>query len=250
MRTRYEVYLDGTPLSAVDSAIHVTDVEECAPEETLRTAARLGSSGTQLLSRRRESLSVRVSFMIREYDPARRKAVLGEVLVWAAGVCLTLEDRPGQRLQVICTTPPALQSALRWTDTLQLVFTAYAFPFWESEAPTVARASGSSGSVLLRPAGTAENCVLQARLVNRGSGPLTCAAIAAGGQRIAFEGMGIAPGGSLSMLLEGGLLMLPAAHRTPDSADEIRLPQRCASTVNFSADQHVEAEFLVRGVWL
>ena len=68
MRTRYEVYLDGTPLSAVDPAIHVTDVEECAPEETLRTAARLGSSGTQLLSRRRESLSVRVSFMIREYD--------------------------------------------------------------------------------------------------------------------------------------------------------------------------------------
>ena len=151
---------------------------------------------------------------------------------------------------MICTTPPALQSALRWTDTLQLVFTAYAFPFWESEAPTVARASGSSGSVLLLPAGTAESCVLQARLVNRGSNPLTCAAIAAGGQRIAFEGMEIVPGGSLSMLLEGGLLMLPAAHRTPDSADEIRLPQRSASTVTFSADQRVEAEFLVRGVWL
>ena len=62
--------------------------------------------------------------------------------------------------------------------------------------------------------------------------------------------MEIVPGGSLSMLLEGGLLMLPAAHRTPDSVDEIRLPQRSASTVTFSADQRVEAEFFVRGVWL
>ena len=250
MRTRYEVFLDGTPLSAVDPAIHVTDVEECAPEEALRTAARLGGSGMQLLSRRRESLSVRVSFMIREYDPARRKAVLGEVLAWAAGACLTLEDRPGQRLRVVCTTPPALQSALRWTDELQMVFTAYAFPFWESEAPVTARATGGSGSVLLRPAGTAESCVLQARLVNRGSGALTCATISAGGQRMAFEGMQIAPGESLTMLLRGGLLTLPVAFRTPDSADEIRLPQRQSSTVTFTADQSVEAEFFVRGVWL
>ena len=74
MRTRYEVYLDGTPLSAVDPAILVTDVEECAPREALLSAAYARGHGTHLLSRRRESLSVRVSFMIREYDPARRKA--------------------------------------------------------------------------------------------------------------------------------------------------------------------------------
>ena len=52
------------------------------------------------------------------------------------------------------------------------------------------------------------------------------------------------------MVRDGHLLQLPAAFRTPDSADELLLPQGRASTVSFSADAHVEAEFFARGVWL
>lgn len=250
MRTRYEVYLDGTPLSAVDPAILVTDVEECAPRETLLSAAYARGHGTHLLSRRRESLSVRVSFMIREYDPVRRKAVLGEVLAWAAGTCLSLEDRPGQHLTVVCAQPPVLQSALRWTDTLRMVLTAYAFPFWESDAPVTARALGHEGSVLLRPAGTAPCCVLQARLTNRDTAMLGRVTLRAQDRHITLEGMQAAPGEAVSMVRDGHLLHLPAAFRTPDSADELLLPQGRASTVSFSADAHVEAEFFARGVWL
>lgn len=250
METRYDASMDGVALSSISDSIYVLDISESAPQMDIHTAAKPGGVGSFVLGVTREALTVSVSFAVREYDTKARKQIMSRVAKWCSGKYLTVSDRPLQRLQVVCQTPPTAFSALSWTDTVTAVFAAYALPYWESMETVRAEASGDSGSVTLSPSGTAPECVLQAVLTNDGDGTLNTVSISLLGTSMVFEGLGIAPGASMSMELDGGVLRYPAGCLTEDSADEIMLRQGGSNTVTFSADQTVSATFYAREVWL
>jgi len=79
MTTRYGCSLNGLALHDLDDSIYVLDIVESPPAVRLETAARPAGGGSHVLGMARQSLSVRVSFAIREYDVARRKAVCSQV---------------------------------------------------------------------------------------------------------------------------------------------------------------------------
>ena len=251
MQTRYEVKMNGAALSALDESIYITDIQEEAPRMDVSTIGRAGADGQTMTAERRLSLSVRVTFAIRAYDTARRKEVLGLVHAWCTGGgALEISDRPGQSLDVVCTTLPTATSSLRWTEDIVMVFTAYERPYFVSAAPSSGTVTGTGGTVALTPQGTARECVLEATVTNASSENLDWVLITCGTQRMRFAGLALAPGDTLRMEISRGILMLPVAYRTADSADEIRLTQRAINNVSISADKEISATLSARGVWL
>ena len=92
MADRLYCALNGTTLRDLDARIHLLDVEELAPAVRTVTARRIGG-GLHLLRRQREQLSLRVRFLIEEYDIATRHQLLHLVAAWAeAGGVLTLHE--------------------------------------------------------------------------------------------------------------------------------------------------------------
>ena len=79
MADRLYCALNGTTLRDLDARIHLLDVEELAPAVRTVTASRIGG-GLHLLRRQREQLSLRVRFLIEEYDIAARHQLLQDVL--------------------------------------------------------------------------------------------------------------------------------------------------------------------------
>ena len=73
MADRLYCALNGTTLHDLDARIHLLDVEELAPAVRTVTANRIGG-GLHLLRRQREQLSLRVRFLIEEYDIAASAA--------------------------------------------------------------------------------------------------------------------------------------------------------------------------------
>ena len=135
MADRLYCALNGTTLHDLDARIHLLDVEELAPAVRTVTASRIGG-GLHLLRRQREQLSLRVRFLIEEYDIAARHQLLHLVAAWAeAGGVLTLHEDGKRVLRVVCTQYPTM-STLNWLETLSLVFTAFSCPYWEDAAET------------------------------------------------------------------------------------------------------------------
>ena len=254
MITRYSVWLNGQGLQDIDPCVYITDVQEDAPEESLTTVSGM-RNGTRLIHRIRESLSVTVTFMIREYDTARRKAVADRIRAWAQDGWLSVSDRPGQQLYVTCDRLPAVSSSLKWTDRLQLTFTAYERPFWLETQPVTAAFSGNAGTVGIRPLGNMP-CLLEGSISNASASVLNALTLRTGGAFFTFAPLNLAPGASLEISYdEKGLLHArigdtPVLHlRTAASADDLWLQPRESNTVSIEADRAVSAVIRARGVW-
>lgn len=252
--TRYGCAVDGVGLTELDPSIIVTDIQESAP--ALRAATAEGvDDGLRLLRLKRPALSVAVTFEVHEYDPARRKAVALKVCGWAREGWLTLSDRPGQRLRVVCDRLPAVTSALRWTEPLTVGFVAYGLPYWQESRPATAAFTGREGSVSLSPAGTAD-CFLEAAITARE--PVDALTLTAGGRTLTLRGLGMRPGDALTIGYEG------EAHRqylrvgersalgcrSADSADDLLLCPRKPNPVGIAADGTVSAALRAHGLWL
>ncbi|MGN0747314.1 MAG: hypothetical protein ACI4ML_11605 [Aristaeellaceae bacterium] len=257
MRTRYDVYMDSLPLDAVDPAIYVTDVQETPASYDATTMKRAKGDGLRVLRRLRDSLQVRVTFMVRETDVGRRREIVQRVSAWAmGGKYLSLGDRPGQRLRVACETLPGITSALKWTQELTMVFTAYAMPYWEAETPTRASFTGKSGTAAIRQAGTAP-CFLEAEISNTSGSTMTSLSLTADGQTMAFTGMALGAGKTLKIYYDDSWLLRAEVdgasvlnRRTADSADDLILPPGKATTVTIAADKAVTVTLKARGLWL
>ena len=257
MRTRYDVYMDNLPLSAVDPAIYVTDVQETQPAYDTTAMARARGDGARVTRRVRDSLQVRVYFAVRETDVDRRRDIIQRAAAWAmGGRYLSLGDRPGQRLRVVCDTLPSVTSALRWTQDLIMVFTAYAMPYWEADTPILAGFTGTSGTAAIRQAGTAP-CFLEAEISNTSGSTLTSLSLTADGQTMAFTGMALGAGKTLKIFYDDKWLLRAEVdgasvlnRRTADSADDLILPPGKATTVTIAADKAVSVTLKARGLWL
>lgn len=252
MITRYQCALNGVPLHSLDEGVHIIDYTELPPQRRVVTSAT-ASHGLRLLTRVREALTVQVRFMLVNPDPERRRALLQRVLAWAGGGgVFTTPERPGQQLQVVCTSTPAM-SALAWLDEMTLSFTAYAVPFWEG-CDAVHQAITSEGTLLLP--GSAGDAPVDCTVTNTGSEPLTTLHLTCGDTHMTFDGLSLAPGAIFSMQTAGGLLRAEAdgvsclMQRSGDSSDFLLAPcgQECPIAV--SADQPVTAIFSARGRYL
>ena len=257
MRTRYDVYMDNLPLSAVDPAIYVTDVQETQPAYDTTAMARARGDGARVTRRVRDSLQVRVYFAVRETDVGRRRDIIQRAAAWAmGGRYLSLGDRPGQRLRVVCDTLPSVTSALRWTQDLIMVFTAYAMPYWEADTPIRASFTGKSGTATIRHAGTAP-CFLEAEISNTSGSTLTSLSLTADGQKMAFSGLALGTGKTMKIYYDENWILRAEVdgasvlnRRTADSADDLMLPPGKATTVTIAADKAVSVTLKARGLWL
>ena len=192
------------------------------------------SGGLHLLRRQREQLSLRVRFLIEEYDIAARHQLLHLVAAWAeAGGVLTLHEDGKRVLRVVCTQYPTM-STLNWLETLSLVFTAFSCPYWEDAAETSFLMPNTSDapSKLLAVPGDAPETPLNLLIRNIGDTAITTLTISAAG-KISFQGLTLAPGAAIRIHHNAGVFaaemvsddstvsILP--YRTPDSADDLLL---------------------------
>nr|MBR4281678.1 hypothetical protein [Clostridia bacterium] len=136
MKMRFDAALDGASFAEIDETVILLDIDEPPAEEDIDLARRAMHPGTRITSRIRRKLSVRLRFVVREYDIARRAWIMDRITAWAAkGGWLTINSRPGQRLRVVPERLPAMGSSLKWTAEIELTLTAYERPYWEQIQP-------------------------------------------------------------------------------------------------------------------
>lgn len=257
MTSRFTCCLDGQSLTALDPAIVITDVTEYAPEVEIHAART--PRGLRYVDAQRQSLTVCVTFVVRERNVLRRAAILQKVAAWAEGTLLTLGHRPGQRLPCVCTALPEPGSALKWTSPLQVAFTAYDCPWWEAAQASAAwiTPATTQGSAVLQPVGTARHAPVEALIYNQSAETVQEVALACGDTRMAFTGLNMLPGerlhvahdthGRLTLTILGETSRSVMPLRTADSHDELLARCSASNVVSVSADQPVTAKFAARG---
>ena len=256
MITRYRAWMDGRPLDGVDDAVCILDIIENAPMYQLTTAAPARGEGLQVTRHSRQSLSVTIALAIREKDVARRKEIAGRVNAWAQGAYLSINDRPGQRLAARVTLPLAVTSALKWTDTLRLTFTAYESPWWEAAFPDSARlAEGKTGIGALPLTGDLGD----ARVEVHAEAMAACnhLTLICGRTQLRFEGLNMAGQETLHVRYKNGVQRITItgpggersalAMRTTDSDDDLLAASGGVTAVSYVADGSMRVVFSGRG---
>lgn len=252
MTTQFDCTLNGVSLSSLNDCICITDIIEDAPLMH-ETTLPLHSGGQRVLTRERQSLSIRVRFAIHVESPALRSAVAAIVRRWATiSGYLTISTRPGQRLHVSCPGIPAL-SGSDWPEELTLVFTSTHTPYWEDAEHTSAK--GSSAVSLTVP-GNAESTPVEVIILNTTSAAVTEVTIHCGSKYVTFENINLPSGGQLVVSRVNGAFTAKVdgrsilKFRTMDSADELLVP--CGETVTFStvSSQALYVFYNVRGRYL
>lgn len=252
MLLRFDAILNGVSFAAIDPSVMLLDIVELPPDEDLQTARRAIHPGTRITSRVRRSLSLRMVFVVREYDITSRAMVLDKIAEWAGnGGWLTVNSRPGQRLYVTPEEPPSMGSSLKWTAEMEMTLTAYERPYWEQQWPTKAVIS-DSGSI--RPTGTLPQALVECDVTNAGDSALTTVTVSCGGTHITLEDISVPAGGHVSIsYTDAGIMVIMAgnasalASRTADSSDDLVAIARQSNDISVTADQPVSAVFSARG---
>lgn len=156
MRTRYTAYMNGKGLQDIDPTIVITDIREKTPTMRNITSEKGWGHGSRYVAGFRESLAVGIRFMVREYDVSKRRDICSRIRAWAQEGYLTDSEHQGQRLYVVCTSFPNIDSAMKWTTELDLTLTAYDVPYWENETPSKASTTGTSGTLALGMTGSTD----------------------------------------------------------------------------------------------
>lgn len=256
MMTRYEAWLNKKGLSTIDPSIYILDIAYSTPRMMTNTVDIAGRNGQRVISRLARNTSVVITIEIHEQDTARRQDVCRRVQEWAMqGGILTTRDRNGQRLCVICESPPDISSALKWTQALKMTFTAYEQPFWEDENPRSVTISGAGEKSLYVP-GIGAQTRVEATVSNTSGGIVNALTLKAGSTTMAFSGLGLANGAALEIGYdEKGLLTIHSAGvsklscRTAVSDDDLMIETGKHEKMSVSGAD-VTATFRARGLYL
>lgn len=252
MNQAIDCALDGVRLSSIDGSICILDICEDAPQMK-SIVLPLGNGSQRILRQERESLSVQVFLSIQEPEPLRRQQVYQALLSWAEqGGELVLSTRPDQRLQVACTAHPALH-ADDWTETLRLVFTTAAAPFWEdTQATTVTLPEAAA----LTMPGNASAAPVSVMLINQGEEDITSLTLRCGSTQMTFDGITLPARSAFSLTNSNGVLSATIAgasvlqYRTAASDDLLLAPCGQSCPVSVIVDQPYNAAFSARGRYL
>ena len=256
MISRYEVMLDGVPLSSMHDELMILDIQHTPAQRQANVARKAKGNGGYVSGIYQQQTTVSVLFELHVYDIRERQRVCDEIAT-AAINCKILQtsDRPGKRLHVICDQPPAIESAQQWTSQIAMTFSAYSIPFWEESVPASIALSGTSktGSFFV-PGNAGETFVDVEVTAPSGISSLT---ISVGSTTIALTGLSVAAGGVVKMTHdENGILSIKngntslLSHRTAASSDDLLVISGKQNNVSISANKAVSCNFKARGVWL
>lgn len=256
MISRYEVMLDGVPLSSMHDELMILDVQHTPAQRQANVARKAKGHGGYVSGIYQQQTTVSVLFELHVYDIRERQRVCDEIAT-AAINCKILQtsDRPGKRLHVICDQPPAIESAQQWTSQIAMTFSAYSIPFWEETAPAVVTLTGTAKTDTLFVPGNAGETFVDVE-VSAPSG-ISSLTISAGSNTIALTGLSVAAGGVIKVTHdENGILSIKngntsiLSHRTAVSSDDLLVISGKRNNVSVSANNAVSCRFSARGVWL
>lgn len=255
MRTDFTCAIDGVILQNLDDRIYVEDVREEATVNN-ETAKRPGHGLILLHDPGRDSLDIKVTVFVKERDWTARMDVLQKVFKWASKGWFTYDHRPGQRIYVVCTKLPAVQTYDR-KARFEISFAAYGEACWQAVVPTVISADAATmdETITIKPNGT-RDCFLEAEFTPV-DGALTSAELTAGAQTIALAGSLAENGETVRMYydemhylrIERGNTSL-ADKRTAASSDHILLKARQDNTVHLAFNGMCSCTLTARGLYL
>lgn len=257
MMTRYDAAVNGAWLGELDhlDRLIVKDIQEEAPRTRATTLRRPATAGLLLLKHQRETLRVAVTFVVWEQDVEMRKELVQRVNEWAMAqeiVMLEINDRPGEMLFARVLEPAVVPSALKWTEEITIVFTAYEMPFWQDVEPSQVTTQGKAS---LYVNGIGET-LCDAYIKNSGSSAVTDVTVLGGETSIRFQGISLPAGETLAITHDnrgfisakiGGTSVL--IHRTAESDDDLFLKCGQNNALSVSSNGTVTATFKARGVY-
>ena len=246
---KHKVYLNGASLAAADPRIIVLSAREIEPKESVKTMAFGGRDGGFITQRRRDEMTVRVEFAIRErLDRAEWNRALMAARSWCGDGLLTIAERPGQCLDVICTKLPVAGKKI--FDPLTAEFTAYAVPYWRDENANTAQASAGTDGSLWIPG---DGIPAPVDVTVTAAAAMTGLTVTAGDTSITLSGISVAQGGTVVFSHDNyGFLSIKTGtasllnKRTAASSDDLTIPSGAASAVYVSA---CSAVFSARGCY-
>lgn len=254
VRTRYGFRLNGVDIADIAPEIIVLDVGYDAPAREVKTTRLAERDGQIVTGTNTSSQSVSIQFEIHTQDILRRAQVLDDVRRWALkGGWLTTDDMRGKRLSVVCESPPALSSSLKWTQRLTATFAAYACPYWEDDIPMNITISGNGRSTIYVP-GCAAPAGIEVTVTNVGSAAISRVSMAAGDTAMEFDRLSLAAGktleighdqrGMLYARIDGTSVL---GKRTAQSHDDLILEPGKQAQIVVNTNGTARARFLVRG---
>lgn len=274
MLLRFEAALNGKKFSEIAPEIILRDIVEIPSEEVVDLNRRGLHAGQMASGRTRLALSVRLVYVIRAYDIARRAEIRDLVAGWASnGGYLTINTRPYKRLHVKVDTAPSLESSLKWTQDLSITLTAYEQPYWEDADGTKCSISTLWSDeestfhqrCVMEPLGNLTSTPLSCILFNHGSQTLTKVKISSNNTYIELTGLSVPPGGYCESGLEiryteddvmeivqrnaDGTETSLLKNRTAESSDDILLKCGELNQVQVYTNVPMIGYITVRGRW-
>lgn len=255
MISRYEAYMDGEALSAVDPSLLILDIHHNDPGLQIKKNALGGRDGAVVTGRYLEKASVTISFAIREYNIANRQAVCSRVIKWAKGTVLKTNDRTGQMLYCICDDYPVINSAMAWTDPLSITFSAYGIPYWQEEFAKTATLTDTSENDTLFVPGSADMAFVNVDIT--AGAAVSSLTVGCGETAIELTGLALSDGDVVSIAYDqNGLMSIKKGNtsllnkRTAASSDDLIAVCGEENEISITASGSVTAVFSVRGCWI
>ena len=255
MISRYEAYMDGEALSAVDPSIVVLDIAHSDPGLQIKRSTLGGRDGAIVNGKYIERASVTISFMLRVYNIADRQAACSRVVKWAKGKILKTNDRTGQFLACICEKFPVISSAMKWTDPLTVTFTGYGIPYWQEEYPKTATLTGTSDTDTFFVPGNADEAFVNVEVTAGAS--VSSMTVACGETSISLSGLSLSSNDVVKFAYdENGILSIKKGttslldKRTAASSDNLIAKCGEENDLSITASGSITAVYSVRGCWI
>ena len=243
--------LNGADFSGIDEKLYIEDIQEVTTL-SVETDKRPGHGRTLLNAPAHDTIQITIRFKLKERDLTARSGIISAVQAWACAGWITISTRPMQRLFVYPTVFPKV-SAWKWSEQLEITFTAYGEAYWQDVAPVTASGTGTGGTASLTPLGT-DTCYLEAEITP--SAALTSAVLTVNGRTITLSGISVASGKTLTIHYDtdhrlcidaDGVSLL--AYRTGDSADDLLLTPCQTNEITFTFSASCAYVFQARGIW-
>ena len=256
MISRYEVLLDGVPLSSMHDQLMILDIQHTPAQRQGNMSRKAKGNGVYISGLYQQQTTVSISFELHVYSIHERQRICDNIATMAMNCkILQTNDRPGKRLRVTCDQPPAIESAQQWTAPITMTFSAYAIPFWEESVPASVALTGTNKTGTLFVPGNAGETFVDVE-VSAPSG-ISSLTISAGSTTITLTGLSVAAGGVIKVMHdENGILSIKngntslLGHRTAASSDDLLVISGKRNNVSVSANNAVSCKFNARGLWL
>ncbi len=209
------IALNGIWLDEIDNRITISAIDPGDGRENITAVDAASGFGQRITGQRRSTLDLVVRFRIWEHGKTEagmieRATLLEKVNAWAKdGGILTLNYKPGRRLNVVLAQAPGEGSLWDYTKEFQLTFRAYSVPYWEDELANSVMIGGNlaadSGSCLIEGSAETQCDVV---LENTSGATIKGCTVAVGGQEMAFSGLTIPANGALVIDHVDGLVRI------------------------------------------